>query len=158
MNIGPDAVNLEEWLPYNVLRAESRALAGYRATAARAPATLVVSDEIGRPGQELMPGGNRAQYIRHWQRLYPRGLNVLDLPGGHYDMVRAPEALADIARAVRNCAGLEAQEQYPARPADQALPPGWNDEGSAGPRPESLGHIKRTWMDMRPASMHRGRC
>jgi amino acid adenylation domain-containing protein len=109
MNIGLDAVNLEEWLPYNVLRAESRALAGYRATAARAPVTLVVSDEIGRPGQELMPGGNRAQYIRHWQRLYPRGLNVLDLPGGHYDMVRAPEALADIARAVRNCAGLEAQ-------------------------------------------------
>ena len=50
------------------------------------------------------------------------------------------------------------KEQYPARPADQALPPGWNDEGSAGPRPESLGHIKRTWMDMRPASMHRGRC
>ncbi|HEY2261858.1 MAG TPA: MbtH family protein [Streptosporangiaceae bacterium] len=44
------------------------------------------------------------------------------------------------------------------QPADQALPPGWNDEGAIGPRPGSLGHVKRTWMDMRPASMHRGRC
>lgn len=148
MNIDRDAVNLEEWLPYNVLRAESQALAGYRATAAQARATLVVSDEISRPGQELMPAGNRAEYVRHWQRLHPRGLDVLDLPGGHYDLVRAPELLAAIARAVRHGAGLEGRK----------LPSGWNDEGVQGPRPEHLGHIKRTWKDLRPACLGRGMC
>jgi MbtH protein len=56
-------------------------------------------------------------------------------------------------RVVRN-----GEEQHSAWPADQTLPPGWNDEGTAGPRPECLRHIKRTWMDMRPASMRRGRC
>ncbi|WP_405150351.1 amino acid adenylation domain-containing protein [Sphaerisporangium sp. NBC_01403] len=100
MNIDEDAVDLDEWLPYNVLRAESRALADHRAATSRARATLVVSDEIHRAGQELMQTGDRARYVAHWKRLYPRGLRIIDLAGGHHDMISARESVLEIASAL----------------------------------------------------------
>ncbi|MEU8269171.1 thioesterase domain-containing protein [Sphaerisporangium sp. NPDC049002] len=100
MNIDEDAVDLDEWLPYNVLRAESRALADYRAATSGAQATLVVSDEIHRPGQELDPSGDRERYVAHWKRLYPRGLRIIDLDGGHHDMIKARESVSAIASAL----------------------------------------------------------
>ncbi|MDN3356433.1 amino acid adenylation domain-containing protein [Actinomadura sp. DC4] len=100
MNIGEDAVDLAEWLPYNVLRAEARALADYRATPSHARATLVVSDEIRRAGQELMPAGDRERYVAHWAGLYPGGLRVIDLPGGHHDMIETKEAVAAVTAAL----------------------------------------------------------
>ncbi|MGH3380059.1 MAG: amino acid adenylation domain-containing protein [Actinoallomurus sp.] len=101
MNIGEDAVNLGEWLPYNVLRAESRALSGYRAATSRADVTLVVSEETERPGQELMAAGDREAYVAHWKRLYPHGLRVLDVAGGHYDMLETKGAVELVAAALR---------------------------------------------------------
>jgi amino acid adenylation domain-containing protein len=87
MNIPVDSIDLDEWLPYHVLRAESRALADYRAATSLAPAMLVVSDEIHRDGQELLPSGDRDEYVAHWHRLYPDGLRTVDVAGGHYDMI-----------------------------------------------------------------------
>ncbi|TDV49929.1 non-ribosomal peptide synthetase [Actinophytocola oryzae] len=87
MNIPVESVNLDEWLPFTVLRAESRALGTYRAPVSTAPATLVVSDEIHRDGQELLPSGDRGEYLAHWHGLYPGGLRIVEMPGGHYDMI-----------------------------------------------------------------------
>ncbi|MFC4590848.1 amino acid adenylation domain-containing protein [Sphaerisporangium corydalis] len=100
MNIDADSVDLDEWLPYNVLRAESRALADYQAVVSRARATLVVSEEIERAGQELMPDGDREGYVAHWRRRYPAGLRIVDLAGDHYDMVKTRESVSAIAAAL----------------------------------------------------------
>jgi hypothetical protein len=63
-----------------------------------------------------MPGGDRARYVDHWQRLYNRGLSVIDLAGGHYDMVEAPDAVSAIASALggRNTIGTSAQRKIAA--------------------------------------------
>ncbi|MFI7673280.1 amino acid adenylation domain-containing protein [Actinophytocola sp. NPDC049390] len=100
MNIPVESVNLDEWLPFNVLRAESRALGGYRAPESKAAATLVVSDEIHREGQELLPSGDRGEYIGHWRALYPEGLRIVEMAGGHYDMI-GTTGVSTVADAVR---------------------------------------------------------
>ncbi|HYX43771.1 MAG TPA: MbtH family protein [Acidimicrobiales bacterium] len=45
------------------------------------------------------------------------------------------------------------EEQYSIWPADDKLPPGWAFTGVRGTRSECLGHIDRTWTDMRPRSL-----
>jgi len=47
------------------------------------------------------------------------------------------------------------EEQYSIWPADRDLPPGWRDEGTAGPKAECLAHIDEVWTDMRPLSLRR---
>jgi amino acid adenylation domain-containing protein len=100
MNIDAESVNLDEWLPFNVLQGESHALAGYEAPVSEAQATLVVSDEIYRDGQELLPGGDRAEYVTYWRRRYPRGVRVIDVAGDHHGMIKNRESLSAIAAAL----------------------------------------------------------
>ena len=47
------------------------------------------------------------------------------------------------------------EEQYSIWPADRELPPGWNDVGKSGPKPECLAYIKEVWVDMRPLSLRK---
>jgi MbtH protein len=47
------------------------------------------------------------------------------------------------------------EEQYSIWRADRPNPPGWNDEGTRGPREDCLAHIERIWTDMRPLSLRR---
>jgi MbtH protein len=47
------------------------------------------------------------------------------------------------------------EEQYSIWPADRENPPGWNDVGKSGPKPECLAYIKEVWTDMRPLSLRK---
>lgn len=51
-------------------------------------------------------------------------------------------------RVVRND-----EEQYSIWPVGRDLPPGWQAEGTEGPREQCLEHIDRVWTDMRPLSV-----
>jgi len=44
-------------------------------------------------------------------------------------------------------------EQYSIWPEYRENPPGWNDAGKVGPKPEVLAYIKEVWTDMRPLSL-----
>ncbi|MFD8721808.1 MbtH family protein [Streptomyces sp. NPDC059629] len=48
---------------------------------------------------------------------------------------------------------LNSEEQYSVWPAERQNPAGWFDEGTSGTLPECLGHIEKTWTDMRPRSV-----
>ena len=45
------------------------------------------------------------------------------------------------------------EEQYSIWPEYRENPPGWNDAGKVGPKPEVLAYIKEVWTDMRPLSL-----
>lgn len=47
------------------------------------------------------------------------------------------------------------EEQYSIWPADRENPPGWNDVGKQGLKPECLAYIKEVWTDMRPLSLRK---
>lgn len=47
------------------------------------------------------------------------------------------------------------EEQYSIWPADKDNPPGWNDVGKSGHKPECLAYIKEVWTDMRPLSLRK---
>ncbi|MBP2479050.1 MbtH protein [Crossiella equi] len=55
-----------------------------------------------------------------------------------------------VYRVVRNH-----EEQYSIWRADRELPPGWEAEGTEGPRQHCLDHIGQVWTDMRPLSLRR---
>lgn len=85
-----------------MLRAESRALASYVAANSAAQATLVVSDEIYRPGQDVTSDSDREQYISHWKALHPSGLHVITVAGGHHDLISSADAILAVADAIRS--------------------------------------------------------
>jgi len=43
--------------------------------------------------------------------------------------------------------------QYSVLRSDVPNPPGWNDAGMEGPKPECLDFVTRVWTDMRPVSL-----
>jgi MbtH protein len=47
------------------------------------------------------------------------------------------------------------EEQYSIWPVDRESPPGWNDIGKRGPKPECLAYIQEVWTDMRPLSLRK---
>lgn len=47
------------------------------------------------------------------------------------------------------------EEQYSIWPVERELPPGWQDEGTRGPKAACLAHIQEVWTDMRPLSLRR---
>jgi thioesterase domain-containing protein len=101
MNIEVAAVTLDEWLPYDVLEAEIRSLAAYVPGRAYARATLFVSESVrgaGPEGTEDEVGPER--YAAHWQRCYPAGLQILDVPGRHLRMVKDEEALEMVVTTI----------------------------------------------------------
>lgn len=49
------------------------------------------------------------------------------------------------------------EEQYSIWPADCENPPGWNDAGKSGLKPECLAYIKEVWTDMQPLSLRKWR-
>ncbi|WP_442911104.1 alpha/beta fold hydrolase [Kitasatospora sp. NBC_01266] len=101
MNIEVDAVTLDEWLPYEVLEAEVRSLAAYRPGRAFTRSTLFVSESVRTAGPEgTADEVGPAQYTAHWQQRYPAGLEVLDMPGRHLQMVHGAEQLAGVAEAL----------------------------------------------------------
>jgi MbtH protein len=50
---------------------------------------------------------------------------------------------------------MNEEEQYSIWPAEQEVPSGWEATGITGTKEQCLGHIDRTWVDMRPASLRR---
>ncbi len=88
LNIDEGSVCLDEWLPYAVLEAEVRSLAAHRPRASAAPTTLYVSATV----RDALPGDPDevplAPYAAHWHAAHPRGLDLVDLPGGHLRMVK----------------------------------------------------------------------
>ncbi|WP_370218919.1 amino acid adenylation domain-containing protein [Kitasatospora sp. GAS1066B] len=101
MNIEVDAVTLDEWLPYEVLEAEVRSLAAYQPGRAFTRGTLFVSESVRTAGPEDSADEvGPAEYTAHWQRCYPAGLEILDLPGRHLQMVKGAEQLEALASAL----------------------------------------------------------
>ncbi|WP_280694905.1 alpha/beta fold hydrolase, partial [Kitasatospora sp. GAS204B] len=101
MNIEVDAVTLDEWLPYEVLEAEVRSLAAYQPGRAFTRGTLFVSESVRTAGPEGSADEvGPAEYTAHWQRCYPAGLEILDLPGRHLQMVKGAEQLEALASAL----------------------------------------------------------
>jgi thioesterase domain-containing protein len=101
MNIEAEAVTLDQWLPYDVLGAEVRALAADEPAPSRVGATLFVSATVREGSGDEVP---HADYLAHWDRLYPAGLEVRDLPGPHLQMVKGVaqlDALAEVLAAHR---------------------------------------------------------
>ena len=47
------------------------------------------------------------------------------------------------------------EEQYSIWPVTRAVPAGWHEVGTTGPRQDCLDHIDRVWTDMRPLSLRR---
>jgi MbtH protein len=47
------------------------------------------------------------------------------------------------------------EEQYSIWPAERDNPPGWQDVGKTGLKPECLAYISEVWTDMRPLSLRR---
>ena len=47
------------------------------------------------------------------------------------------------------------EEQYSIWPAKKDIPPGWQDVGFNGSKPEVSAYIDEHWIDMRPASLRR---
>lgn len=45
------------------------------------------------------------------------------------------------------------EEQYSIWPQDRDNPPGWQDAGARGKKPDCLEWIERNWTDMRPKSL-----
>jgi MbtH protein len=45
------------------------------------------------------------------------------------------------------------EEQFSIWPADRDLPPGWQQNGPAGPKATCLEYIGEVWTDMRPLSL-----
>jgi len=84
------------------LRRNSLFVDPYHPAAARTPMVLL------RARHGLLPGGDDLG----WGELAARGLSVETCPDDHYTMLTAPESVADIARAIRDAAGLR-----PALPA-----------------------------------------
>ncbi|MHA6757538.1 thioesterase domain-containing protein [Streptacidiphilus sp. PAMC 29251] len=102
MNIDVDAVTLDEWLPYEVLEAEVRSLADYRARPSSVRATLFVSTSIRDSGPDgSVDEVSHRHYTAHWQRLYPAGIEILDLPGGHQQMVKGEEQLEILVATIQ---------------------------------------------------------
>jgi MbtH protein len=60
------------------------------------------------------------------------------------------ESESVIYRVVRND-----EEQYSIWAVDRDLPPGWQAEGTVGPRQVCLDQINRIWTDIRPLSLRR---
>jgi len=101
MNIEVDAITLDEWLPYEVLEAEVRSLAEYRAGRSFARATLFVSASVRDSGPDgSVDEVSHSQYTTHWQRLHPAGIEILDLQGGHMQMVSGTEQLAMLVATI----------------------------------------------------------
>ena len=48
---------------------------------------------------------------------------------------------------------FNAEAQYSIWPTDRELPPGWQEEGTIGPRSTCLARIDEVWTDMRPSSL-----
>jgi MbtH protein len=48
---------------------------------------------------------------------------------------------------------VNAEEQYSVWPSDRDIPAGWTAEGTEGSKDHCLGHIGKTWTDMRPRSL-----
>ncbi|MFD7137912.1 alpha/beta fold hydrolase, partial [Streptomyces sp. NPDC059894] len=91
MNIEEDAISLDEWLPYEVLEAEVRSLAAYRARRSSARATLFVSDTVRDGTGDEVP---HDRYAAHWRNLYSSGPEILPMPGRHLEMVQGERQLA----------------------------------------------------------------
>ncbi|MGV9290945.1 alpha/beta fold hydrolase, partial [Streptomyces sp. NPDC003719] len=108
MNLDPNLVTLDEWLPYAVLEAEVRSLAAYRPGPSAARATLFVSDTVRDGSGDEVP---EARYVAHWRGLYPAGLAQRAMPGRHMDMVRGDEQLQLVVSTLR--------EAVPAAAADR---------------------------------------
>ncbi len=47
------------------------------------------------------------------------------------------------------------EEQHSIWPVDRQNPPGWTDEGFAGPKDDCLAHIREVWPDITPLSVRR---
>ena len=47
------------------------------------------------------------------------------------------------------------EEQFSIWFDGRALPPGWSAVGKSGSKEECLSYIKKTWTDMRPASLRK---
>lgn len=63
------------------------------------------------------------------------------------DVPKVPE---EIFRVVIN-----AERQYSIWPDWKKNAPGWEDEGTKGPKQECLDHIEKVWTDMRPLSLQK---
>jgi MbtH protein len=54
------------------------------------------------------------------------------------------------------CVVRNDEDQYSIWPDDRAPPAGWTAQAVAGTKAECLGHIERTWTDLRPLSLRTG--
>lgn len=48
------------------------------------------------------------------------------------------------------------EEQYSIWPAGRAVPLGWKEVGTPGPKAACLAYVEEVWSDMRPLSLRNG--
>ena len=93
-DIDPDAMDLDQWLPFAVLAAELRSLETYVPGESDAKVSLVVGGDYRSPDRVPNAGGGDFDgYTRHWRRLYPAGLAVTEVSATHMAMVSDPSSV-----------------------------------------------------------------
>jgi len=103
LEIPPDLIRLDQWIPFATLGSIFEAAAGYRPRHSRAQGVLLLSDTIMKSERDTVHNsGGPEEYISAWSSRYATLLQVLPTPGSHLDMLTDPDVVSVIADLIRD--------------------------------------------------------